>query len=107
MLFQDLVGTYRSTWEERRFNPEFTLPPGGETVSEVAARMMEAANDIACRYPGGRILIVSHGLALATLVCIARKIPLAQVYSHILENARPEVVTWPANGCREDQGGDA
>jgi broad specificity phosphatase PhoE len=102
MLFQDVVNTYQHNWEDRRVNPETTHPPGGESVTEVTARMSEAADDIARQYPGGRVLIVSHGLALATLVCTARKIPLSQVYSHILNNAEPEIITWPVTHFSEE-----
>jgi broad specificity phosphatase PhoE len=98
MLIRDIVDTYRSTWEERRANPELARAPGGESVVEVSARMNQAADEIACRHPAGRVLIVSHGLALATLVCAARDIPLAEVYSHILNNADPEIISWKCNG---------
>jgi broad specificity phosphatase PhoE len=102
MLFQDVVSTYRHNWEDRRVNPEAAHPPGGESVAEVTARMSEAADDITRQYPGSRVLVVSHGLALATLVCTARKIPLSQVYSHILNNAEPEIIAWPESDSSED-----
>jgi broad specificity phosphatase PhoE len=68
--------------------------PGGESVAEVAARMAEAASEITRAHPGGRVLIFAHGLALATLICQARAIPLEKVYSHIQENAAVEVIRW-------------
>lgn len=98
MLIRDIVNTYRNIWEERRANPEMARAPGGESVVEVSVRMIQAADEISCRHPAGRVLVVSHGLALATLVCAARDIPLADVYSHILNNAEPEIVTWRCNG---------
>ncbi len=104
MLIRDIVNSYRKTWEKRRTNPETARAPGGESVVEVAARMTEAADEIAALHPNGRVLIVSHGLALATLVCTARQIPLAEVYSHILNNAEPEIIPWKCNGCEEGIG---
>jgi broad specificity phosphatase PhoE len=101
MLIRDIVDSYRNTWEDRRANPETARAPGGESVVEVTARMIQAADEIAARHPNGRVLVVSHGLALATLVCTARNIPLANVYSHILNNAEPEIITWRCNGCSE------
>lgn len=98
MLFQDVVDSYRGEWDNRRTNPENTRPPGGESVAEVAARMMAAADQIACEYPRGRVLVVSHGMALAALLCKSREIPISQVYSHILKNAHPEIVIWPVAG---------
>lgn len=71
-------------------------PQGGESVAQVAARLAQAADSICRAHPGGRVLVVSHGLALATLVCQARSIPLEQVYEHIPDNAEPAVVCWQA-----------
>lgn len=68
--------------------------PGGESVAEVAARMAEAAADIARAHPGGRVLIFAHGLALATLLCQARGLPLENVYRHIQENAEVAVIQF-------------
>jgi broad specificity phosphatase PhoE len=69
-------------------------PAGGESVAEVAARLAQAADAICRAHPGGRVLVVSHGLALATLICQARGIPLGQVYEHIPDNAAPAVIAW-------------
>lgn len=68
--------------------------PGGESVAEVAARMKLAADRIAAEHPNGRVLVVTHGLALATLLCQARRIPLQQVYQQIPENTMIEVIDW-------------
>ncbi len=75
-------------------DPVTTRAPGGESVAEVSQRMAEAADDIARCYPVGTVLVVGHGLALATLYCQAKKIPLAQVYSHIPENTQATVIRW-------------
>jgi len=69
--------------------------PGGESVAEVAARLKLAADGIAAAHPGGKVLVVTHGLALATLVCQARNIPLQQVYQQIPDNTMVAVVDWP------------
>jgi alpha-ribazole phosphatase len=81
-----------SAWENRTRE---VRAPGGESVAEVAARVAQAADAIALAHPGQRILIVSHGLALATLICQSQGIPLAEVYSHIPDNAHPAVIQWP------------
>lgn len=79
-------------------DPAYSRAPGGESVAEVSARMSEAANEKARQYPEGRILFVSHGLAVSTLHCRANHIPLNQVYQYIPENAVPLRVHWPPNG---------
>jgi broad specificity phosphatase PhoE len=54
-----------------------------------------AADQIARAHPIGRVLVVTHGLALATLVCQARNIPLQQVYQQIPDNTVVVVIDWP------------
>jgi broad specificity phosphatase PhoE len=68
--------------------------PGGESVQEVSQRMAEAADAIARAYPEGRVLLVGHGLALATLICQAGGIPLNQAYAHIPENTQATIIFW-------------
>lgn len=69
-------------------------PAGGESVTDVAARLKLAADEICRANPGKRVLVVSHGLALATLVCQAQNIPLEEIYEHIPDNAEPVVIFW-------------
>ena len=59
--------------------------------------MALAANDIARAEPRGPVLVVSHGLALATLYCQAKGIALSEVYSHIADNTQAAVIEWPRN----------
>ncbi len=75
-------------------DPVTARAPEGESVWEVSQRMALAADDIARIHPGGRVLVVSHGLALATLYCQAEDIPLAEVYSHIPENTQATIICW-------------
>jgi broad specificity phosphatase PhoE len=76
----------------------FMRPPGGEAVAEVAARMIAAANAIVEKHQGEKVLVVSHGLSVATLLCHVKGIPLDVVYSQIPENAQPTHITWTHNG---------
>ena len=50
-------------WEERSLAAE-----NGESLDQVADRMEEVLREIACRHPGERILIGSHGAALCALM---------------------------------------
>lgn len=68
--------------------------PGGESVRQVAERMAAVANDIARKHPGGKVLVVSHGFALATLIVQAAKLPLEESYAWIPENAEPFKLAW-------------
>ncbi len=92
----EIKGIYNESAQARRvtIDPVTARAPGGESVWEVSQRMAQAADDIASRCPSGRVLVVSHGLALATLYCQAENLPLAKVYSHIPENTQATIIDW-------------
>lgn len=68
--------------------------PGGESMGEVAVRIRQAADEIAKAHPGGRVLLVSHGHALGTLICLARRLPLIQAMELVPKNAEPTILQW-------------
>ena len=96
LLVSEIASRYAGQIGRFRANPMTARAPGGETVAEVASRLASAANEISRRYAGQQVLIVSHGLALATLIARARKVPLDQVYALIPENAVPHCIEWPS-----------
>jgi broad specificity phosphatase PhoE len=85
---------YTKLWEMRAEDPASVRPPGGETVEEVAIRVHQALDEISSNHPGVSVMIVSHGLALATALCAARGIPVGLAYSLIPENADPVWIEW-------------
>jgi len=87
---------YAHLWEQRAVNPASVRPPNGETVAEVAQRVYAALDDIARVYPGKKVLIASHGLALATVLCRVKGIPVGKAYNVIPGNADPVWVEWSA-----------
>ncbi len=97
-LGHNIAATYPEAWEERRRDPVHARPPGGETVAEVAARVWAATDDIARAHPHGCVLIISHGLALATILAKARNHPIEQVFELIPENAQVEEIEWRSSG---------
>ena len=95
MLESELRQQFSSAWEERRNDPLNGHAPGGETLPEVASRLELAFNTIASTYPAGKVLVVSHGLALKTMVCLARRLPLGNAYNQPWDNATWQVIKWP------------
>jgi alpha-ribazole phosphatase len=85
---------YASLWQARAIDPASVRPPGGETVAEVATRVCAALDEIANRHPDASILIVSHGLALATVICKVQGLSCGQAYHFIPENVQPVCVEW-------------
>ena len=91
----DIQARFPAQWAERYADPLNFRPPGGETVAEMAARAFPAVDEIAAACPDSRVLLVSHGILLAALLCRARKLPLKEIYAQELDNAKPEIIFWP------------
>jgi broad specificity phosphatase PhoE len=94
VLVEDIKARYAELWSQRTVDPANIRPPGGETVGEVATRVYAALDDIARLFPTERVLVVSHGLSIATAICRARNIPVGQAYTVIPENVQPVWVEW-------------
>lgn len=87
----------RYDWEYRHnqsYSPDFR-PPGGESAREVAERVQAAIEDIHKEHPNGAVLVVTHGLAAATVACRVKGVDLDQVRAMIPNNAEPLCVQWP------------
>jgi broad specificity phosphatase PhoE len=91
---EDIKARDAEHWDQRTIDPANFRPPGGESVAEVAERTRAAMRKIVRLYPSGSIIVVSHGLTLATLICEEGGIPLEDAFRHIPENAIPTWVEW-------------
>ncbi|MFC1466297.1 MAG: histidine phosphatase family protein [Candidatus Brachytrichaceae bacterium NZ_4S206] len=94
MLGEEVALRYVAELEERKRNPVYSRPPQGETVFELAARVGRALDDIARAHPSGDVIVVSHGLAIATALCMANGTPLERVFDHLPDNAALHVIAW-------------
>lgn len=56
--------TKHKLWDRMRNDPDFA-PPGGESPRQVATRFSGALRRIASAHPGVRVLVVTHGGAMA------------------------------------------
>ena len=68
-------------------DPERCPPPGGERLSEVAARVTTALARLAERSGGGAVVAFSHMHALVALVLTARRRPFVDHGLYYLPNA--------------------
>jgi broad specificity phosphatase PhoE len=98
-IYRDLLNSHSEEMLARRQNPYGFRPPDGETAGEVALRVIQVADEIAATFPMGRVIIVSHALALAALFCKAKGLTLLEVYDHLPHNAHPMVVQWPSKAA--------
>ncbi|MEJ5248588.1 MAG: histidine phosphatase family protein [Caldilinea sp.] len=95
LLVTEIQERYPLEWEARqRDRLRFRAPGGGESVEDVAARIWAAMDDIARRHPCEAVIVVSHGLALATMLCRGQNIPLAQARELIPDNAEIVRLEW-------------
>ncbi len=95
LLADDIAAQYPQELAERAQNPFDARAPNGESLREVAGRVLWAVNEIAVKHRGESILIVAHGVSLAVIICHAEGFRLEDVYQHIPDNARPDCVKWP------------
>jgi broad specificity phosphatase PhoE len=94
VLVDDIKTRYAKIWSQRTVDPANVRPPGGETVREVATRVYAALDDLARLFPTGHLLIVSHGLSIATAICRDKGIPVGQAYTVIPDNVQPVWMKW-------------
>ncbi|HEY3343421.1 MAG TPA: histidine phosphatase family protein, partial [Anaerolineaceae bacterium] len=94
LLVSEIAERFAVVMQQWHNNPATAHAPGGETVIQVSERVAAAANDIARAHPGERVLVVSHGMALATLIVRVRGVPYERVYTLIPENATPVIIEW-------------
>lgn len=97
MLVADIQTRYPVEWEARQQDRLHARPPGGESVQDVAARLWPAVDELAARHPHDTLILVSHGLALATILCRAQGLPLVCARDLIPDNAQPHCIVWDAS----------
>ena len=94
LTWQQVQDRYPEMFAKRKSDPVHFAPEGAETYGDLARRMVQAANEIALSHPGKRVLVVSHGMSLATLLSKARGTNLADAYELVPQNATPVVIEW-------------
>ena len=94
MLSSDIKSQYPRELEEREKKPFDAHAPQGESPRDVAGRVIEVVDEITHRHPGESVIIVSHGVALAVIICHAQGISMDKVYENIPDNVAPHCVNW-------------
>lgn len=94
-IWQDLARDLPDEIASLELDPLDSRASGGETLAEVAARMRSFADEVAHTYNGQIVMVVSHGLSLAALFCLASGNPLTHAREMLPENCAILRVTWP------------
>ncbi|MBN1313409.1 MAG: histidine phosphatase family protein [Anaerolineae bacterium] len=94
MLVGDIAANYPNEWEMLQRDPVHARPPGGESAAELSTRIWEAVDEISARHTAGPVVIVSHGLALAAILCRVRNLPLSRIFRLVPDNTHSIEVDW-------------
>jgi broad specificity phosphatase PhoE len=94
LIIDDIRNDFPEELDMLKRDPINRRRPGGESAIEVVRRVWAAADEIALGYPGKRVLVVSHGFTLATLIAAARGVPLEDVRTLIPHNASLTQIEW-------------
>jgi len=70
-------------------------PPGGEPLATLAERVRRTLDALAASHAGGRILVVSHGGAIGSVLCAWLGRPLNTIWRLKLDNASISRVALP------------
>jgi broad specificity phosphatase PhoE len=68
--------------------------PSGETLKDVQDRATAALDDLAERFPGGRVAVVTHTFVLLSLMCRVLELPLSRFRRLFVDRASLSVVDW-------------
>ena len=83
MLSGEIQARYPDEFRLWHASPLSVQPPGGERVLVLAARVLEAVNDIIVRHHKQRVGVVSHELPIAVAICRAAGLGLERLRSMI------------------------
>lgn len=69
MLSTQIQAQYPNEFKQWHTSPLSMRAPGGESIPELAARVLQAVNEMMARHPGQRVGVVSHELPIAVILC--------------------------------------
>lgn len=94
MLSADIEAQYPSEFLRWHTSPLTIRPPDGEDLHALAARVLAAISEIACRHAGQRIGVVAHELSIAVVLAHVRSVDLARLRDLIPETGAWQALTW-------------
>ncbi len=89
--FSHIREKYSDVLEHWRTDPETLQPPGGETLSGVQQRALDAVADIKS-FGSQNIVIVSHNLVIGTLLCRFTGNSLKEFRDYMVDEASKSIV---------------
>jgi len=97
MLFPEIESQFGLLYKQFMSDPLQAVPPGGESIRDLADRITRAAAEIAGQYTGQRVIVVSHEIPVAALRCLDAGQPLSALWKYAPANGEIVRLAWPAD----------
>lgn len=97
LAIEALQATSPGAWEAWRAAPDRLRPPGGESLSDLAARVLPRFAHWAAAHPGGAIALVVHGWVLRVLTCHALGLDVSRAPFLDVRTGDVMAFDWPAS----------
>ncbi|WP_129597115.1 histidine phosphatase family protein [Anaerophilus nitritogenes] len=98
LTMNEIQKTYESHYTVWRDQPHQAQIPGGETLVDVQKRALEAVHDIIKENEGKNIVIVSHGVAIKSILLGIMDIDLSNFYKISLDNTCINIIDFKDYG---------
>lgn len=93
LTFSEITERYPELIQKWLTTPHLVEIPEGESVIKVQARGMEVTQQIIARHRKGQVIVVAHGVIIATILGGLLKIPLHRIQEYKQDNTAVSIVT--------------
>jgi alpha-ribazole phosphatase/probable phosphoglycerate mutase len=94
LTHEDLENDYEEEFNNWKEDPAKYSPPGGETIKELEARTKTALLEIIAEHPEEKILVVTHGGVIRTLVSSFLGVPMDKYWRIIQHNTAVNILNF-------------
>jgi broad specificity phosphatase PhoE len=91
------------SWQAWHRSPELARPPGGESMGDLAARVLPALDRLALEFARSAIAIVTHSWVVRTAMCEALSLPLSDAPTLDVPTGCLVAFEWPGEQGRGAQ----
>jgi alpha-ribazole phosphatase len=93
-VYDDVARQDPELAERRLADPAHVAPPGGENLTDLARRLMPAAEGLRDAHDGQTVLVVTHGGCLRVLACALLELDLNRAWRFQATNCGLSAVRW-------------
>lgn len=90
-------------WHAWHRSPELARPPGGESMHDLATRVIPTLDRLALEFAHGAVAIVTHSWVVRTVVCEALALPLSEAPTLEVPTGSLVALDWPSERKRSAQ----